>query len=510
MFRNGVSAFRPRLALPGILRQPPINPSEVTDEAGSQSRPVWKWLYAIAAAAFIIRLAVALWSVRIGHPDEVFQYLEQAHRLVYGYGFRPWEYRFGARNWLLPGTLAALLEFLRLLHVDRPALYIPALKLIFAALSICLVFASYVIGRQLFSERTGRLAGIIAAIWYELVSASIVATPEVLGAYAILCAFAIATTFPSRSRAAWAGLLLGAGVALRPQYALPGFAVWAYLLLVWKSRYAPVLTIMGFVVPILAGVLDAITWGTPFISYVNYFLFGSVFEIGGIFGNEPVLWYVTALSFASLGLYPIAMAHGVVNWRRSWPLLLVAAAVLIPHSLIPHKEYRFIFLAVPLLLLLMADAIATHLRRFQRVAILWACVVSVFGFWQNGLLARDDRLLAAWDLSRRSDVSAVLDLTGRWWDSGGYSYMHKDVPLYFWNDLIPVSKENFHLFASHLIVRGAEPAIPGFRTVSRHHDIAVLEQISPRKSYQALPGNTRDLIQPGVDDRFKPLVYRDF
>ncbi|MSP03949.1 MAG: hypothetical protein EXR05_01570 [Acetobacteraceae bacterium] len=42
-------------------------------------------------------------------PDEVFQYLEPAHRLVHGTGLIAWEYAAGLRSWLLPGVLAAVL-----------------------------------------------------------------------------------------------------------------------------------------------------------------------------------------------------------------------------------------------------------------------------------------------------------------------------------------------------------------------------------------------------------------
>ncbi len=42
----------------------------------------------------------------IHYPDEVMQSLEQAHRLVFGSGLVPWEFRDGARSWLLPGMLA--------------------------------------------------------------------------------------------------------------------------------------------------------------------------------------------------------------------------------------------------------------------------------------------------------------------------------------------------------------------------------------------------------------------
>jgi GPI mannosyltransferase 3 len=43
-----------------------------------------------------------------GH-DEVFQTLEQAHRLVFGNGLVPWEFVYGAISSVLPGALATLM-----------------------------------------------------------------------------------------------------------------------------------------------------------------------------------------------------------------------------------------------------------------------------------------------------------------------------------------------------------------------------------------------------------------
>src|SRR6185369_14224273 len=52
-----------------------------------------------------------VWAIVAEHgvvwPDEVYQSLEQAHRLVFGFGFLPWEFDVGARSWVFPGLLAA-------------------------------------------------------------------------------------------------------------------------------------------------------------------------------------------------------------------------------------------------------------------------------------------------------------------------------------------------------------------------------------------------------------------
>ena len=471
---------------------------------------MWKWLYATAAGALALRLVVAVWSVHIGHPDEVFQYLEQAHRLVYGYGFIPWEYRFGVRSWLLPGTLAGLLEIFRLLHIDSPAAYIPLLNSVFAVVSVSVVFSSYAIGRGLFGETAGRAAAVLAAIWHALLSASTSPRPEILAAYAIFGVFALTLTGPSMRRAIWTGLLLGAAIALRPQYAIAAAAVWIYALFIWRRQFALLLSVSCLAIPLVAGLLDWWFWGAPFVSYFNYFLFNSNYGISQLFGDEPIYWYAYRLTLASLGLYPLAIACGVLVWRRSWPLLLLIGCVLIPHSLIGHKEDRFVFLAILPLLPMLADMIVNGIAWARPIVIVWIGAVVVLGSAYGGVLNRDDHLNAWLDLSRRSDVKAVLDLTGPAWKSGGYYYLHHDVPVYFPQVLGQLPRSDLRLFVSHIIVSAPDASIPGFRVESLHHDIAVLAQVSPPPAYRRLETHTREMPVPAIDGRFSPSIHAAF
>lgn len=154
---------------------------------------IWTHLHLLALFALLLRLAVALISERISYPDELFQYLEQAHRYTYGYGFETWEYRYGIRNWLLPGFLSGLLGLFSNAGLDSPKAYIPAIKSVAAALSVSVVYASYFLGRSLFSEKTARIAAVLSTIWHEPLYYSVVATPEVMGGYALLGAAALAT-----------------------------------------------------------------------------------------------------------------------------------------------------------------------------------------------------------------------------------------------------------------------------------------------------------------------------
>ena len=74
--------------------------------------------WALAAGCALFAFAVALVLRGRTHPDEVFQYLEPAHRAVYGYGEQAWEWREGIRNWFVPGLLTLVLRGLRAVAVD--------------------------------------------------------------------------------------------------------------------------------------------------------------------------------------------------------------------------------------------------------------------------------------------------------------------------------------------------------------------------------------------------------
>ena len=107
-----------------------------------------RWTFAaILAAAAALRLAVALMPGAV-HPDEIFQYLEQAHRAAFGYGVVPWEYRYGMRSWLLPLVLSGPM---RLGETIAPGsqLYLLLPKLLVATLSLIVVPAAYVLGARL-------------------------------------------------------------------------------------------------------------------------------------------------------------------------------------------------------------------------------------------------------------------------------------------------------------------------------------------------------------------------
>src|ERR1039458_4710083 len=77
--------------------------TSTTTEWGRKERLVI--LGFLCAAGLALRVALTLGSPNLPYPDEAFL-LEQAHRIVRGYGITPIDWRMGQRSWYSPGLIA--------------------------------------------------------------------------------------------------------------------------------------------------------------------------------------------------------------------------------------------------------------------------------------------------------------------------------------------------------------------------------------------------------------------
>lgn len=148
----------------------------------------------------------------------------------------------------------------------------------------------------------------------------------------------------------------------------------------------------------------------------------------------------------SAGLFGLASLWSLLKLEKTWLLLTLIAGILAVHSLIPHKEYRFVFVTMPLFLACLAivttEAGFRAARATRYLSIVIVCGLSLAGLYNQlpaqsriirttagtPLLSRDDMLLAYLFLSKQADLAAVLNTSRAWWATGGYYYLHHDVP----------------------------------------------------------------------------------
>src|SRR4026207_2255575 len=84
----------------------------------AKDRATWNLVPLVLAFGFVGRVAVGVRTGLFPHPDVPFQYLEQAHRLTFGYGIIPWEYAYGIRSWIIPGFIAFILSALSAIGLE--------------------------------------------------------------------------------------------------------------------------------------------------------------------------------------------------------------------------------------------------------------------------------------------------------------------------------------------------------------------------------------------------------
>jgi hypothetical protein len=208
----------------------------------------------------------------------------------------------------------------------------------------------------------------------------------------------------------------------------------------WKKKFKALsVFLLGFLlIVLLHGGLDLITWGSFFKSPIEYANFNIVENGGAIWGTSPWHFYVVRLweEFRPISLICIAILilGGINSPFLAFSLLIY----LIAASLGPHKELRFMAPIIPLLLILMGMGInktggffKTPTLRKNILALLTFSLIaiSIRRSTELNWNGNTDVINSVIFTGRQDDCQAVTTLGTYWWNTGGYFYLHRDVPF---------------------------------------------------------------------------------
>ena len=348
--------------------------------------PAFPWPLGILLFA-----VAALCSSGYHHPDEHFQIIEFAHYKLAGTPLRelPWEFHNRIRPGLQPLLAAAFFQACRAAGLSDPFWQIALLRLGTGLLAL-FVFAKMV--RQLragFSEPDTHvwLAAALVGLWF-MPYLSVRFSSENLAGLAFLAGIFCLLRLPAGRQTAWmlvAGLAFGLSFCFRFQMAFAVVGVMAWLVWVRKMPFSnlPALAAGGLAALGVGALTDRWLYGAWVCPPYNYFAANILENKAASWGTAPVWFY--PLEFVGQAAPPISLLllglAGAGFWRQRRHVLAWGFAVfLLAHSMVGHKEMRFMFpMLLPFLFFAASgwevwQGILTD-QKWRRTA-LWVCLAA--------------------------------------------------------------------------------------------------------------------------------------
>lgn len=251
-----------------------------------------QWLLAILSLALALRVVTAVWLgdtmevVDAGGTHDQVSYDMLAYRLATGHGFtfpEPWY------PWVPPNTETSYYSGTMVLHlaiIYKLFGYHPLVaRLFYAVLGTIVVFLVYKLGRRLFGETAGLLAGACAAIYSYLILYSATLLTETPFIFFLLLALNAAYETAETGSRRWL-MMLGVSLAGTILFRMgvfpfvPVLLLWAY----FTSRCSShPLRVWHLLMPIAIIVIAILPW-----TIRNYLLFDRFMLLESQFGH--VLW----------------------------------------------------------------------------------------------------------------------------------------------------------------------------------------------------------------------------
>jgi hypothetical protein len=271
----------------------------------------------------------------------------------------------GYRSHLLPRLVYWLLLGLRALGIQSPTATLRGLYLAMGAYSLLIIPALYSAGARLFDAQTARRAAFMGAVFFVLPYAGTRLLIEGLAMPPLMFSLALCASRRGRTLAL-AGLCMGLACWWRLQVLTAALGALLGLALQVQRGTHSARSRLGFIwglgaAALLQGGFDWLSMGQPFAPLWQNILINlhpdATLSRSAPWGSMAALLALT-LPPLTVWLLP-GMLKAV---RQAPPLGCALGCFLLFHSLVPHKEDRFLLPVVPLIALLMA-AVPQMLRQ---------------------------------------------------------------------------------------------------------------------------------------------------
>lgn len=398
----------------------------------SQKYRGWFWF------SMVLTILAAFFATGYHHPDEYMQIIEFANSKLGGISPNelPWEYHETMRPWLQPGLFYSLTNLMHALGVESPFLIWSLFRLMHGLLGwvsmlmLAIYCQKYCLANKVSEKSMALIIGACAFLFYlpwiftRASSESLCASLFLISALIVLN-----SNEESFKKYLFSGLLAGVSFLARYQagFFIMGFIFWLYFVRKANSRLLLNYFLGGCVAMIVGVLID--TWGyghTAFSAY-NYFYQNIVLNKAAQWGVKPFWYYLVLAQNHGMPLHTLiltfAFGFSVFKFYKN-PFVWIAVPFIFIHSIVGHKEMRFLFpLAVlgPVFLMLWLSRFEVWFKYKKAVVFLLSTnfiALIILCLWPS----RTEVLLQSETYSRKVQELVVL---------GKNPYSLGDNPVYF-------------------------------------------------------------------------------
>jgi phosphatidylinositol glycan class B len=312
------------------------------------------------------------YSTGYHHPDEHFQLIEFAG-LKGGWNTGtdlPWEYDSQIRPALQPVLALLIFKFQGIFGIENPLSLAMGLRLFTALLSLFCIRRWVRSVTPDIREPHRRVFILLSYLLWFLPAINVRFSSETWAGLMLLLSVAGLYQACPRTRLFYIaiGVLWGLSFEFRYQMAAALLGLFLWLIFVRKEKYKHLLSILSGSMGVLlcSTLLDSWYYGNWVFAPWNYFKCNIIDGVASHFGTLPWYFYLEAIVTRPTPLigYAILFSFLLLFFDYKNILLWCLLPFLLIHSLIPHKELRFLFPVVNFLPFILMLA-------YQKIRRLW-------------------------------------------------------------------------------------------------------------------------------------------
>ncbi|XP_034045667.1 GPI mannosyltransferase 3 [Thalassophryne amazonica] len=346
-------------------------------------------------------------------PDEYWQSLEVSHHMVFNYGYLTWEWKAGIRGFSYPLFFALIYKILHYVNYDSVHLLIWIPRIIQALLAAFADVKFFFLIQSLENLDVAKWAFFCQLCsWFTWYCCTRTLTNSMETTLASLALY----YFPlqgSKTHSSMKYLILVAlAIIVRPT----AMIVWLPLLVhhFWQEDdklrlithyYIPI----GALTVVTSTVIDCMFYEKWILVQFNFLKFNILQGVADFYGSHPWHWYISQGFVVVIGPHLPFFLHGCTIASKRYKVLLVAVIwTIMIYSLLPHKEFRFIYPVLPFCMVFCGISLAS-LKAWQRAAAFSLLVTNLVPALYTGLVHQRGTLDAMSHLQKLCNISTVAN-----------------------------------------------------------------------------------------------------